>query len=289
MTCFEMVKYHSQTYPPDIPLHLEEVAAHMDITRQINCTLKMSLHTEYSYAKRNMNSVPVSNYPELVSSNKDWIPRLWASPLWAEQFAGFVTDLVDDDTAPGVIEIHPPFNDYTDMNGFIDSYSVFEKKITDIWPDVEILIENRYGSVYHGGRFLISTIPDIISLCEKIDENSLRLKIAYDIPQIYSAHNVRKDIDYLKLLNRTTEFREYIGGVHLWGKGSSASGRRIAHCGNLDTFFNGNTELKNRFLNGIAYVFNDAIPRKMVLEVNSGNDDLLSIINDLRSVGIQFV
>lgn len=32
MTVFEMVKYHSQEYPADIPLRIEECATHMDIT-----------------------------------------------------------------------------------------------------------------------------------------------------------------------------------------------------------------------------------------------------------------
>ena len=283
-----MVKYHSQNYPADIPLRIEEVAAHMDISKA-HSTYKMSLHTEYSYGKRNLNGFPVSDYPELVASSKDGIPRLWSSALWADQFARFVMDLVSTDTTPAVIEIHPPFNDYTDMDGFVYSYTEFEQQVTDIWPDVQILIENRYGSIYRGGRFLISKIQDVESLCEQIASNNLRLKIAYDIPQIFSAHNVKKDIDFLKLLNRTTDFREFIGGVHLWGKDISASGRRIAHCGTLDTFFFGNIELKQRFLNGVAYVFNDDVPRKMVLEVNSGNEDMLSIINDLRSVGIQFV
>ncbi len=50
MTSFEMIKYHGQVYPPDIPLQLEEIAAHFDITH-ISGSLKHSLHTEYSYGK----------------------------------------------------------------------------------------------------------------------------------------------------------------------------------------------------------------------------------------------
>jgi hypothetical protein len=31
MAVFEMVKYHKQKYPADIPLKIEEVAAHFDL------------------------------------------------------------------------------------------------------------------------------------------------------------------------------------------------------------------------------------------------------------------
>lgn len=33
MTAFEMVKYHGQKYPQDIPLHIEEIAAHFDVSK----------------------------------------------------------------------------------------------------------------------------------------------------------------------------------------------------------------------------------------------------------------
>ena len=35
MTSFEMIKYHGQEYPLDIPLNSEEIAAHFDITHII--------------------------------------------------------------------------------------------------------------------------------------------------------------------------------------------------------------------------------------------------------------
>ena len=38
MAVFEMVKYHSQSYPADIPLRIEECAAHFDVTAvQVVC------------------------------------------------------------------------------------------------------------------------------------------------------------------------------------------------------------------------------------------------------------
>ena len=33
MTQFEMVKYHGQRYPSDIPLRIEEIALHFDVQK----------------------------------------------------------------------------------------------------------------------------------------------------------------------------------------------------------------------------------------------------------------
>lgn len=287
MTTFEMVKYHSQNYPADIPLRIEEIAAHFDI-QKVSGLLDWSLHTEYSYGKRKFDSKLISAFPEILFANKDGVPQLWKSKAWAAQFAEFVLTLVNVVKTPKVIEIHPPFADYTDMTGFISTYSVFESKIKEHFPDVEILIENRCGSVYHGGKFLVSKLQDVAALCNEIDRAGLSLKIAYDVPQIYTAHNVRNDREYITLLEKTKDIRAFIGGVHLWGKRLSDSGRKVSHCGDLNSYFE-NTEIKNAFLKSFYNCFDDGIARKMVLEVNSGNEDLMSIINDLRATGVRFV
>lgn len=83
--------------------------------------------------------------------------------------------------------------------------------------------------------------------------------------------------------------REYIGGVHLWGKRKSDTGRKVAHCGDLTSYFEGDVSTKDCFLHDFAEVFSDEVCRKMVLEVNSGNEDMRSIISDLKSIGVQFV
>ncbi len=287
MTSFEMIKYHSQEYPSDIPLRTEEVAAHFDIT-SADSRLEKSMHTEYSYGKRKWNSDLVRKFPELLSAQKEGVPQLWKNENWALQFAEFIVELAGMKPAPKVIEIHPPFSDYTDISKFAIIYAVFESKIKTIYPDVEILIENRCGSVYHGGSFILSKIRDIELLCNAIVSNRLTLKIAYDVPQIYTAHNSKTDDEFTRLLMETKPFCMYIGGVHLWGKRISLSGRKVSHCGNLETYF-GDSKTKEHFLHAFQACFDDDITRKMVLEVNSGNADLLSIINDLRSAGICFV
>lgn len=287
MTSFEMIKYHGREYPEDIPLRIEEIAAHFDITG-ISGRLEKSLHTEYSYGKRKFNSALIAKYPELQIAQKDGVPQLWKNESWALQFADFIVELVGNEPAPKVIEIHPPFNDYTDLAGFVRSYAGFEAKIKERFPEVEILIENRCGSVYHGGRFILSKIKDIAALCEVITTAGLQLKIAYDVPQIYTAHNVKTEDRYISLLEETKPYRDFIGGVHLWGKSISSTGRKVAHCGDLNSYF-GDQDIKEHFLQAFKACFDDGIVRKMVLEVNSGNNDLKSIVADLQSVGICFV
>ena len=232
----------------------------------------------------------VKYYAEIVAAQKNGIPQLWKNEAWAVQFADYLVNIIGDGSAPKVIEIHPPFSDYTDISGFIRNYSSFEKRITDCFPDVQILIENRFGSRYirKGCEFILSNNNDINLLCNEISRSNLSLRIAYDIPQIYSAYNAKTEEEYITLLEEAKSFREFIGGVHLWGKRISQKGRKISHCGDLNSYF-GNSVIKTHFLTTFRDCFDDGITRKMVLEVNSGNEDLQSIIRDLRSVGISFV
>ena len=159
MAIFEMVKYHTQAYPTDIPLRAEECAAHFDIT-SVKADLRYSLHTEYSYGKRKFDSELVNRFPSVVSAQKDGVPQLWKDEAWASEFAQFVFALAGD-AVPAVIEIHPPFGDYTDFDGFIKSYKVFEDRILERFPEICLLIENRCGSVYKGGRFLVSKSQEV--------------------------------------------------------------------------------------------------------------------------------
>ena len=288
MTLFEMIKYHSQAYPTNIPLRIEEVAAHFDIAK-IQASMRCSLHTEYSYGKRMLNNAIITNFPALVSAQKDGIPQLWKNVQWAEEFANFIFCLVGNRGAPRVIEIHPPFSDYTDMRGFIEAYSIFEQMIISAYPNVDILIENRCGSIYRGGKFIISRIEDMEELCGYIQSNDLKMRIACDIPQIYTAHKAQRTEEYIRLLERVSGLKAFIGGVHLWGKTKTSTGRRIAHCGDLNSYFEYDAAAKAAFLSEFAECFGDNAVRKMVLEVNSGAEDMRSILEDLLQAGVKFV
>ena len=286
MTVFEMVKYHNQAYPADIPLRIAECSANFDIS-SVSSDLELSLHTEYSYGKRKLDSALVTRFPAIVSAHRDGVPQLWKNEQWAREFAEFVFGLAEN-RVPTVIEVHPPFADYTNFDSFIQTYRVFEELVLERYPEVTLLIENRCGSVYHGGRFLVSKSQEVEELCNRIVQNNLRLKIAYDVPQIYTAHNVKKPTKYTELLEQAVAYREQIGGVHLWGKRKSETGRKVAHCGDLNSYFENDSTVKEAFLQAFYNTFDDGVVRKMVLEVNSGNDDLLSIVADLKRIGISF-
>ena len=72
-----------------------------------------------------------------------------------------------------------------------------------------------------------------------------------------------------------------IKGIHIWGKKKNPNGRWIAHCGTLDTYFDGNNESKTVFIDGILRICDDGRTRFLVPEVNSGAEDLRSIIADV--------
>ena len=290
MVIFNMVKYNKKIYPSEIPIHIEEISAHFDVT-DICHSMPYSLHTEYSYGERNFKNRFLKNYPDIIQANKNGIPQLWKDKIWARMFADFLIDLADKQGNPETVEIHPPFNDYIDnLKVFVEIYKVFEYRIKSKFPETKIQIENRCGSIYRDGKFLISNSDHIIELCQYIAKENLSLRIALDIPQVYTAHQVtpRSYSKITTILENLQGIRKYIGGVHLWGK-TLSNGRRIAHCGTLDTYFNYDMQLKESFLKALHSLFSDSQIRNLVLEVNSKNQDLISIINDLSKAQFIYV
>lgn len=290
LAVFQMIKYHKQQYPVNIPLSTEEIAGHFDV-KGISISRDYSLHTEYSYGKRSFSNEKLTELNTILEANRKGVPQLWKSEEWAEEFAEFIIRITNAFRPPKIIEIHPPFDDYTDdIESFIQRYKPFEYKILSSFTDTEIFIENRCGSVYSGGKFLISKIESIAELCQYIEAEDLKLRIALDIPQLYTAHVVtpKKRKLVSELLQETAKFRKYIGGVHLWGKGLSASGRKVAHYGDFNTYFNNDSGLKAEFLSALDELFNDNTSRSLVLEVNSSNDDVMSILTDLKKAGFEY-
>lgn len=291
-TQFQMVRYHDKEYPSDVPLEICELAAHFDIDKIATNVGNYSLHTEYSYGKRNFSSTALEGLKEISDANRNGIPQLWKNKRWAEQFAEFIKRLSGTNNSPQTIEVHPPFNDYVDsVDHFIDIYRVFEMSMLDIFPHADLLIENRCGSVYHGGKFLISKLDDLYRLSEAIDECALKLKIALDIPQLFTAHkySAKNAEKCVELIPQLASIRHNIWGVHLWGKRRAPGGRVVSHCGDLQSYFDDNEEVINAFLKDFLELFADGQKRKLVLEVNSSNEDLLSIVNDLSGAGVEFV
>jgi hypothetical protein len=281
---FIFIEYNGVPYPEGFTSNIKEIAAHLD-KNEIETAEQYSLHTEYSYGKRKFDSPLISNFGELQSAQKDGVPQLWKSDKWAEQFAEFIIALTTGKNTPTVIEIHPPFNDYGDIDLFLERYKIFEEKIHTAFPETIIVIENRSGAVYRGGRFIVGKAIEIVELCQKIKDNNINLGVVLDFPQLLTAENIDtlnfNAVKYFTAIDNIAEHREIIRGIHIWGKKKSESGRWVAHAGNLDTYFGNNPDNKAIFIEGIARVCNDDLQRFLVPEVNTGADDLACIVKDI--------
>ncbi len=281
---FILVEYNNIPYPEGYVSYIKEIAAHLD-KNKIETANKYSLHTEYSYGMRKFDTALISSFPELKTSHKNCVPQLWKSDKWAEEFAEFIIALTQDKNVPTVIEIHPPFNDYCEIDLFLERYRIFEKRILEVYPETIIVVENRAGAIYKGGKFVVSKAKEIAELCRKIKENNINLGVVLDFPQLLTAENIdtlKFNTDkYFKAIDSIAEHQEIVKGVHIWGKKKSESGRWVAHAGDLNTFFDNNSENKSDFIKGIMQICNDDLKRFLVPEVNTGSNDLLSIINDI--------
>jgi hypothetical protein len=282
------VQYHKRKYPAHIKPEIDEIAGHFDIN-EIHVNRGVSLHTEYSYGKRNLNSDLLKNFTTLQNSHNEGVPQLWYSELWAVEFAEFVKTLCNGEM-PTIIEIHPPFSDYTEtIEQFLKIYKIFEESILTYFPQTKILIENRSGSIYKGGKFLISRGQHLRSLCEHISAKNLKLRIALDIPQLLTAYGGPQRLEtqaIREILNRQNILQSMTDGIHLWGKMRSETGRTVSHVGDLNTYFE-SEEKKNIFLVWLVNFLQDNKPRYFVPEVNSSDDDLHSIIKDLEGMKIK--
>ena len=286
------ITYHSKKYPENVVSNIDEIAGNFD-KDTINPERKYSLHTEYSHMKRKLDNKLINKYPELKISEKEKIPQLWKNKEWAKEFANFIIELVGNSIPPEIIEIHPPFNDYCkELSTFFGIYEEFEKIILAKFPTVNIFIENRCGTFYKGGKFIISNGKSIIQFLQELQSRKLKLKLVLDYPQVFSAEAVKMDDINLKKIiifnDNIKPYISYIGGIHLWGKRKSQAGRWTSHTGDLNTFFSNNDLLKDEFISSIINTFNDNEARFFVPEVNSSEKDLQSIIYDLLKYDVNF-
>lgn len=283
------VKYNTREYPPHIKPKIDEIAGHFDVAK-ISVNRSFSLHTEYSYGKRKLNSELLNTFPALQNAHKGGVPQLWYSDQWAVEFAEFVKLLCNGEK-PTIIEVHPPFSDYTEtIDQFLEIYEKFEETILTYSPRTKILIENRSGSIYKGRKFLISKGQHLRSLCDSICAKNLKLRIALDIPQLLTAYGgpVSLELERMRsILNKQSTFQSMIDSIHLWGKRRNEPGRLVSHSGDLNTYFD-NAEKKEIFLEWLANFLKDEKPRYFVPEVNSSDEDLECIVNDLESKQIKF-
>ena len=79
-----------------------------------------------------------------------------------------------------------------------------------------------------------------------------------------------------------------ISSIHIWGK-KRIRGRLVAHQGDLNDYFENDTALKKHFLTGARELLADDQPRFFIPEVNSKNEDLISIVREFQKAGFEFV
>ena len=284
------IRYNHRSYPDGIQPSIREVPGHLDVV-SIGKVNNYSLHTEYSARDRKLNSPLLQRLQTIRMANIDGLPQLWRNSHWAEEFVEFIQAIVGENEPPLLIEIHPPFRDYCpSLEEFCSVYRVFEERISAIYPKTEILIENRFGTTYKKGKFLISSYQDVVYLVSQLHASGLRLQIVLDVPQLISQMG---DVSRISSSQLEAMFaalkpcRTGIRSIHLWGKRRNDKGRWCAHAGNLDTYFEGNHGMKENFLAGLYDLLNDGQARYFVPEVNS-NQDVASIVGDLLSVGFKF-
>lgn len=292
MTKFIPVKYGNKDYPNNIKCNISEVAAHFD-KETLKIVDDYSLHTEYSYGKRKMDSVIIDEFKEIKKANKKGVPQLWYSKKWAEEFAYYIKKMIENKDLPKIIEIHPPFNDYCPtIEEFFERYKVFEEIIHSFSPDTQICLENRAGTVYSGGSFLISDFNSVKATLEYIDKNQVSLKMVLDYPQLFTASKYDMSafpFEKFKLMHQElTKYKKHIKGIHIWGKLKNPKGRWVAHSGDLNTLFDFDLKSKREFLKLISEFYNDEMQRYFVPEVNSSPEHLQSIVKDFLEYGAQF-
>lgn len=115
--------------------------------------------------------------------------------------------------------------------------------------------------------------------------------ITLDIPQLFTAHTLSsKTMDIIdEFFHEVQSIRHNVGDIHLGGKRLSANVRKTAHIGDLDSYFNYNNEHKKKFLQLLYLAFGDDTIRYFVPEVNSSNENLKSIIDDLINSNFVFI
>jgi hypothetical protein len=254
---------------------------------------------------KTFSSKIVNELEHIKKAQKGNIPQLWYSEQWANEFFVFIEWLIGSNYPPEVLEIHPPFDDYySSFEHFLDIFNVFYRKFINKYPETTIVIENRFGTRYSGGDFLLSTCNNVLEFCEVLNDSNIDLKIVLDYPQLFSAE--RKQIkdekvdnwmgsNPLQLLEKITSFnvglkkyKELIAGFHMYGKLKTGN-RWTTHAGNFNTFFSNEVTLKHIFLSSVFSIFNDGIPRYFVPEVHSGENDLHSIVTDMEKEGFIFI
>jgi hypothetical protein len=278
-----LLRYGHQVFPDGVIPRMVEVPAHLDI-QYINVSGDYSLHTEYASKPRKFNSPLLDRLDSLKASHRKQVPELWTSLDWAQEFAVLVTRMVAGNQAPSQIEIHPPFcSTSSTINTFMRRYEAFEQAIHAVYPDCGIVLENRSGTK-HPSKFLMSDSDSILAMGQALQQSSLKLGIALDLPQMCTATYGSKHLvgpEGVPLIERLMPIRDRIHTLHLWGRGAGGG----AHGGGLEGVFDVNTDAKQCCLKALRNLISDGDSRYLVLEVRRAAD-VAGIIQDLEGAGM---
>jgi len=228
--------------------NIDEICAKFDAKMAVNDNdNEISLHTEFCGGGSRFSNTLFDKegcYQELKSQTEEvyyrngncyiHFPLLWISKEWSIEFAEYILEFCQKiKKTPKVIEIHPPFKDKINLDEFLIHYEFFEKIILQKFHNVNILIENRTGTLYSNietlkneSPFLISRVEDLVELSNKIRLKDLRLKITLDLPQLLNSHKIgystpqklKKDIH--EIMRSIKLINHHIKGLHLWGYGT---------------------------------------------------------------------
>jgi hypothetical protein len=277
-----LLRYGRQAFPDGVIPRMVEVPAHLDIQRLI-VSGDYSLHTEYASKPRKFDSPLLDGLDALQASHRRLVPELWTSIEWAQDFAVLVTRLVAGNPAPSQIEIHPPFcSTSSTIDTFLERYEVFEQAIHGVYPNCGIVLENRAGTK-HPSAFIMSGSDSILTMGRALQQSSLKLGIALDLPQMFTASYGSKHLVGLEgvpLIERLMPIRDRIHTIHLWGRGAGGG----AHGGGLEGVFL-NTDAKQACLQALRKLICDGDSRYLVLEVRRAAD-VAGIIQDLEGAGM---
>ena len=217
---------------PSIETYIHEISCNF-YKEKLIVKSPYSLHTECSHGKRAFSSLIVNGFPNIKEAESGNIPLLWFNKGWAKEFYIYLNKMIGKLPPPDVLEIHPPFNNYCGtFEQFLDIFTVFYQEFKTNYPITNIVIENRFGTRYKGGKFLLSKCSDILEFCKVLKNSDMDLKIVLDYPQLLSAEvkNNKKTDSWMgsnpselieKIISFNLELKEYnslIVGLHMWGK-----------------------------------------------------------------------
>ena len=311
MVKFIPVQCQNYKYPPIINSQIQERSANFFRETIDKTELPyISLHTDHPkiwFGKpRNkvLSSEFLKEFPSILLNMYDsgniCFSKLWCDDeKWSKDFSSFLVRLTKGIEPENIkiIEIHPPFEKYCNsLEDFVKRYVIFEEEVLKKFPAATICIENRYNNskTKKYGNFILSTKEDIINLTKLISDFSLKLKLVVDIPQLFSEHYgdelISEEWMIQKVLTPLKEIRAFIASTHIWGKTIKG-----VHNADLNTYFRNKNNVKKCFLKEIYQLFNDDTSRYFLPELYSGNDEMsaedsiMSIVNDFKEEGIEFV